>query len=339
MHTWRHDLYRSHPTVPGPDTPPTGRPLGHERFRIGRVEIAGDDRVVPTAHQHPATGAPGGVGRELRRVPRPVHQPNGRRVTDDFPGARHAHTPGIRGGGGRHRAHPGRRRGGMTALTITAAVIIVAAGAITQFRTAAVTTESAGGGTDAAIPRPFSSPVDGDDPMSARSPSTAGPVTPFQIRPAAVQVDLPDHRAATSGQPAGVDPGTALSPPTSRTPAASAAPTNTSTETSTEPTERPVPSADQAARPTVDGATEAPSQEPAAPAPVTAAQTPPPQAHAPDPTPTPTPTTAPPPSPTTTPEAEPARGNSADHRPEHANGGAGNTDHPKPSKPGSGPKD
>ena len=338
MHTWRHDRYRAHPTVPGPDTRPAGRPHGHDRFRIGRVEIAEDDRVPPTAHQHPATGAPvAGAGRELRGVPRSHRQPNARRVTDDFPGVRHAQAPGIRRGGGRHRAHPGRRRAPMTALTIAAAVIIVAASAIIQFRTAAVSTESAGSGADAdAFPWPRTPPIGREDPIAGHDPTTAGPVAPFLIRPAAVQADLPDHPASISGQSAGADQGTPLSPsPMSPAPAAPAAPTDTATE----PAEHPPPSAGQPARPAVVGAAEAPSQEPAAPAPVTAAQTPPPQAAAPDPTPTPQPTAAPTPSPTTTPEAAPQRGKSADHLPEHANGGAGNTDHPKPSNPGSGPKD
>jgi hypothetical protein len=225
----------------------------------------------------------------------------------------------------------------MTALIITAAVIIVAAGAIIQFRTAAMTTESAGDGTDAAIPWPLTPPVDGEDPMAARGPSTAGPVAPFQIRPAAVQADLPDHPAPISGQQADANQGTPLSPATSPAPAAPTVPIDTATEP-TEPSQ-PTPSADQTVSPAVDGTTAAPPQEPAAPAPVTATQTPPPQAPTPDPTPTPETTTAAPPSPATTPVAAPPRGNSARHLPEHANGGVGNTDHPKPSKPESGPKD
>jgi hypothetical protein len=345
VHTWRHDPYRAHPTVPGPsaartvpgpDPGPTGHQHGHDRFRIGRVEFA-DDPVVPTAHQHLATGAPAGAGRELRGVPRSRRQPNARRVTDDFPGAPHAQALGIRRGGGRHRAHPGRRHAPMTALTIAAAVIIVAAGAIIQFRTAAVTTESAGGGADAdASPWPRTPPAGWEDQIAARGPSSAGPVAPFQIRPAAVQADLPDQPASISGQPAGADQGTPLSPsPMSPAPAAPATPTDTATE----PADQPLPSADQPARSAVDGVVAAPAQEPAAPAPVAAAQTPPPQSPAPDPAPTLQPTAATPPSPTTTPEAAPPRGKSADHLPEHANGGVGNTDHPKPSNPGSGPKD
>lgn len=382
MRTWRHDRFRADPTVPGPsagrgtgntgvpqqirrvdarmaqgrDARANGRPRGRDRFRIGRVEVAKDDRVVPAAHQPPGT-VPPGAGRALRGDPHSGRRPSARRVTDDFPGARHAHPPGVRHGGGRHRARPGRRRP-MTALTIAAAVIIVASGAIIQFRTAAVTTESAGGGADASIPWPRTPPVDWEDPMAARAPSAAGPVAPFQIRPAAVQADLPDHPASTSGRSAGPDQGTPLSPsPMSPATAAPAAPTDTATE----PAERPLPSADQPARPAVVGAAEATPQEPAAAAPMTAAWTPPPPAPAPDPAParqpttaappSPTtaptpdpapasqPTTAPPPSPTTATEAAPTRGKSADHLPEHANGGIGNTDRPKPSNPRSGPKD
>jgi hypothetical protein len=392
VRTWRHDRYRAHPTVPGRsagrgtgnntvlpqqirragarvdpgrDARASGRPHGRDRFRMGRVEVAEDDRAVSTAQQQPGTVASvTGAGRALRGDLRLGRPSNARRVTENFHVARHAQPPGLHRGGGRHRAHPGRRRP-MTALTIAAAVIIVAAGAIIQFRTAAVTTESAGGGADA-FPWPGTPPVDWEDPMAARAPSSAGPVAPFQIRPAAVQADSPEENqpASTSGISAGPDQGTPPTPaPMSP---ASAAPTDTATE----PAERPLPSADQSVRPAVVGAAEAPPQEPAAPAPVPAAQTPPPPAPAPDPAPAPPPrpttdpaptsqpTTAAPPSPTTAPAPDPApapqpttappttapesappRGKSADHRPEHANGGVGNTDRPKPSHPGSGPKD
>jgi hypothetical protein len=379
VRTWRHDRYRTHPMVPGPsagrgtgntalpqqirridvrvtpgpDAPPTGRPHGRDRFRMGRVEVAEDDRMVSTADQHPRTVLPAGAGRALRGGPRSGRQP--RRVMDDIPGARRAQPPGVRREGGRHRARPGRRRP-MTALTIAAAVILVAAGAIIQFRTAAVTTESAGGGADAdAFQSPVTPPADQEDPMAARAPSSAGPVAPFQVRPAAVQVDSPEDNqpASTSGLSARPDQGTPVTP-APMSPAAAAP-----TDTATEPTARP--SADQPAPPSVVEAAQAPPREPTAPAPAAAAQPPPPQAHAPDPAPAPQPTTAPPPSPTTAPapdpapapqptttappppttapEAAPPRGKSADHRPEHANGGVGNTDRPKPSHPGSGPKD
>jgi hypothetical protein len=162
---------------------------------MGRVEVAEDDRAVSTAQQQPGTVASvTGAGRALRGDLRLGRPSNARRVTENFHVARHAQPPGLHRGGGRHRAHPGRRRP-MTALTIAAAVIIVAAGAIIQFRTAAVTTESAGGGADA-FPWPGTPPVDWEDPMAARAPSSAGPVAPFQIRPAAVQAGFTRGKSA-----------------------------------------------------------------------------------------------------------------------------------------------
>lgn len=351
-HEWdREHRISTHPLsdrrVSDPRAPdPSGRVDGTQRtgrdgidrrtgdgFRVGRVQITGDDRMGPTWLREPGAAAPWTAPWFLSAQSNargPYHPLIG--GTGHTPNSRPKHSrPGDPRGRGRHRLRPGRGLG-ITWLTLAVAAVVLAAGAaIIQLRNT-VTIEAIGRGAEADASNgqariPPDGPVDGS---TNPAPPAGGPTVPFQVRPVAVVQDITagDRAGPVTEQPVESPQPPAVSPEVSA-----------AAQTVSGPIPAEPPSGDlttQPAEPSVEPTAEAKASAPTGSAPAVAAQIPSPPVvvagtppkHTPDPVGPSEPTTAPPPT-----TAAPTRGQSAAHRPDHANGGVGNTEHPAPADP------
>jgi hypothetical protein len=215
---------------------------------------------------------------------------------------------------------------------VVAAVVLAAGAAIIELRNTTVTTEATGrgGGADASNGNARIPPLGPVDGSSVRAPSSGDLAVPFQIRPAAVIQDVHqgDRAGSATEQPESTQP-------TAGSPGPSSAP---ETASGSSPAETPPgePTTQPGGAP-VEQAAEAEAPAPTVPVPAMSTELPPatvvvptPASPTPDPVTPSEPTAAPP---ATSAGAAPTRGQSAAHRPDHANGGVGHPEHPAPADP------